>query len=296
MAESQDRETVRALLDSVRAAGRSALTAPEGKIVADAYGIAVPGEELAQDADEAVALADRLGGPVVLKIVSPDVLHKTDAGGVVVGVEGGAQVRAAFQRIIENVQAYAPDARIDGVQVQQLVPPGQEVIVGAVTDPTFGKVVAFGLGGVLVEVLKDITFRLAPVTADEALSMLDSIGAAEILRGVRGAPPVDRWALAEQIRRVSQLVTDFPEIAEVDLNPVIAAPDGAVAADIRILLATEAVKQRRTYPREEILASMRRLMEPRSVAVIGASNEPGKIGNSVMRNLIDGGFSGRSIR
>ncbi|MFF1900970.1 acetate--CoA ligase family protein [Streptomyces sp. NPDC058206] len=292
MVESQDRQTVRALLDSVRATGRSALTAPEGKIVADAYGIAVPGEELAQDVDEAVAFADRLGGPVVLKIVSPDVLHKTDAGGVVVGVEGGVQVRAAFQRIIENVRAYAPEARIDGVQVQQLVPPGQEVIVGAVTDPTFGKVVAFGLGGVLVEVLKDITFRLAPVSADEALSMLDSIGAAEILRGVRGAAPVDRWALAEQIRRVSQLVTDFPEIAEVDLNPVIAAPDGAVAADIRILLATETVKPRRTYPREEILASMRRLMEPRSVAVIGASNEQGKIGNSVMRNLIDGGFSG----
>lgn len=292
MVESQDRETVRALLDSVRAAGRSVLTAPEGKIVADAYGIAVPGEELAQDVDEAVAFADRLGGPVVLKIVSPDVLHKTDAGGVVVGVEGAPAVRAAFCRIIENVRAYAPDARIDGVQVQQLVPPGQEVIVGAVTDPTFGKVVAFGLGGVLVEVLKDITFRLAPVSADEAQSMLDSIGAAEILRGVRGAPPVDRWALAEQIRRVSQLVTDFPEIAEVDLNPVIAAPEGAVAADIRILLSTEPVKPRRTYPREEILASMRRLMEPRSVAVIGASNEQGKIGNSVMRNLIDGGFSG----
>ncbi|MFF0400967.1 acetate--CoA ligase family protein [Streptomyces sp. NPDC005248] len=292
MVESQDRETVRALLDSVRATGRSALTAPEGKIVADAYGIAVPGEELARDVDEAVVFANRLGGPVVLKIVSPDVLHKTDAGGVVVGVEGSAEVRAAFHRIIENVRAYAPDARIEGVQVQQLVPPGQEVIVGAVTDPTFGKVVAFGLGGVLVEVLKDITFRLAPVSADESLSMLDSIGAAEILRGVRGAAPVDRRALAEQIRRVSQLVTDFPEIAEVDLNPVIAAPDGAIAADIRILLSTETVKPRRTYPREEILASMRRLMEPCSVAVIGASNEEGKIGNSVMRNLIDGGFSG----
>ncbi|WP_285564303.1 MULTISPECIES: acetate--CoA ligase family protein [unclassified Streptomyces] len=292
MVESQDREQVRQLLESVRAAGRTALTAPEGKIVADAYGIVVPGEELARDIDEAVAHADRIGGPVVLKIVSPDVLHKTDAGGVVVGVEGAAQVREAFRRIVGNVRAYAPDARIDGVQVQQLVPPGQEVIIGAVTDPTFGKVVAFGLGGVLVEVLKDITFRLAPVTADEALSMLDSIGAAEVLRGVRGAPPVDRWALAEQIRRVSRLVADFPEIAEVDLNPVIASPEGAVAADIRILLSTEAVKERRKYGREEILASMRRLMEPRSVAVIGASNEAGKIGNSVMRNLIDGGFAG----
>ncbi|MEU2165649.1 acetate--CoA ligase family protein [Streptomyces chengbuensis] len=286
------RDVVRAVLDAVRSEGRSALTAPEAKAVADAYGIAVPGEALARDVEEAVVHADRLGGKVVLKIVSPDVLHKTDAGGVVVGVEGAAEVRSAFRRIVENVRAYAPDARIDGVQVQQLLPPGQEVIVGAVTDPTFGKVVAFGLGGVLVEVLRDVTFRLAPVSADEAESMLDSIGAAEVLRGVRGAPAVDRRALAEQIRRVSRLVSDFPEIAEVDLNPVVATPEGAVAADVRVILAEGVPRRRRRYGREEILASMRRLMRPRSVAVIGASNEPGKIGNSVMRNLVDGGFPG----
>jgi acyl-CoA synthetase (NDP forming) len=145
-------------------------------------------------------------------------------------VEGAADVRAAFHKIVDNARAHDPRARIEGIQVQELLPQGQEVIVGAVTDPTFGKVVAFGLGGVLVEVLKDVTFRLAPVDADEALSMLDSIRAAEILRGVRGAPPVDRWAIAEQIRRVSELVADFPEIAEVDLNPVIvdAAADGAL--------------------------------------------------------------------
>ncbi|MFE9116328.1 acetate--CoA ligase family protein [Streptomyces sp. NPDC007172] len=290
--EAQERAAVRELLAAVRAEGRTALTAPEGRTIADAYGIAVPGEALARDVDEAVAHAARLGGRSVLKIVSPDIPHKTDAGGVVVGVEGAAEVRDAFHRIVENARAYAPEARIDGVQVQQLLPPGQEVIVGAVTDPTFGKVVAFGLGGVLVEVLKDITFRLAPVTADEALSMLDSIRAAEILRGVRGAPAVDRWALAEQIRRVSQLVADFPEIAEVDLNPVIATPESAVAVDIRILLSTEVARPRRAYSRAEILRSMRRLMRPRSVAVIGASNEPGKIGHAVMRNLVDGGFSG----
>ncbi|MEU6820046.1 acetate--CoA ligase family protein [Streptomyces atriruber] len=286
---------VRILLDAVRAEGRTSLTAPEGKVIADAYGIAVPGEELAADVDQAVAHAAHFDGPVVMKIVSPDILHKTDAGGVVVGVEGAADVRAAFHRIVENARAYAPRARIEGVQVQELLPGGpsaQEVIVGAVTDPTFGKVVAFGLGGVLVEVLKDVTFRLAPVDADEAVSMLDSIRTAEILRGVRGAQPVDRWALAEQIRRVSRLVTDFPEIAEVDLNPVIATPHGAVAADVRIILSEEAPKARRTYTRAEMLASMHRLMRPRSVAVIGASNEAGKIGNSVMRNLIDGGFSG----
>lgn len=294
MAEERELK-VRALLDAVRAEGRTALTAPEGKVIADAYGIAVPGEELATDADQAVAAAARFGGPVVLKIVSPDILHKTDAGGVVVGVEGEAAVREAYQRIVDNARAYDADARITGIQVQELLPTGpdaQEVIVGSVTDPTFGKVVAFGLGGVLVEVLKDVTFRLAPVSEDESLDMLDSIKAAEVLRGVRGAKGVDREALAEQIRRVSQLVTEFPEIAEVDLNPVIATPKGALAADIRVILAEGEQKQRRTYSREEILTSMRRLMQPSSITVIGASNEQGKIGNSVMRNLIDGGFSG----
>ncbi|MER5595614.1 acetate--CoA ligase family protein [Streptomyces sp. NPDC002265] len=283
---------VRALLDAVRAEGRTALTAPEGKVIADAYGIAVPGEELAADVDEAVACAARFGRPVVMKIVSPDIPHKTDAGGVVVGVEGASAVRAAFHEIVGNARAYDPRARIVGVQVQELLPPGQEVIVGAVTDPTFGKVVAFGLGGVLVEVLRDVTFRLAPVAADEALAMLDSIRAAEVLRGVRGAAPVDRWALAEQIRRVSQLVDEFPEIAEVDLNPVIATAQGAVAADIRVVLAESQPPPRRRYTRDEILTSMRRLMQPGSIAVIGASAESGKIGNSVMRNLVDGGFAG----
>ncbi|MEE1742143.1 acetate--CoA ligase family protein [Streptomyces sp. BE147] len=290
--EPEGRERVRALLEAVRAEGRTALTAPEGGVLAKAYGIAVPDEATARDADEAVACAERLGGSVVLKIVSPGIPHKTDAGGVVTGVSGAAEVRSAFRRIIGNAESFAPGARIDGVQVQRLVGPGREVVIGAVTDPAFGKVVAFGLGGVLVEVLKDVTFRLAPVTAGEARSMLDSIGAAEILRGVRGAPPVDRWALAEQIRRVSLLVTDFPEIAEMDLNPVIATPEGAVAADVRVLLSRESAKVRRRHGREEILASMRRLMEPRSVAVIGASEERGKIGNSVMRNLVDGGFAG----
>ncbi|MFF9127173.1 acetate--CoA ligase family protein [Streptomyces sp. NPDC014889] len=289
---SADRDTVARVLAAVRAEGRSALTAPEGRQIAAAYGIATPGEALAHDADEAVARAGAFDGPVVLKIVSPDILHKTEAGGVVVGLRTADEVRAAFEQIIGNAEAYAPEARITGVQVQQMLPPGQEVIVGAVTDPTFGKVVAFGLGGVLVEVLKDVTFRLAPVDEGEAASMLDSIGAAEILRGVRGAAAVDREALAEQIRRVSRLVTDFPEIAEVDLNPVIATPEGALAADIRVILAENAPAPRPSYSREEILTAMTRLMQPCSVAVIGASNEAGKIGNSVMRNLIDGGFPG----
>ncbi|GAA2303883.1 MULTISPECIES: acetate--CoA ligase family protein [Streptomyces] len=288
-----DNDAVRAVLDAARAEGRTALTAPEGKRITDAYGIPTPAEGLAESADEAVALADRIGFPVVLKIVSPDILHKTDAGGVRVGLTSCAEVRSAFTAIVDNARGYDAKARILGVQVQQMIPDGgQEVIVGAVTDPTFGKVVAFGLGGVLVEVLKDITFRLAPATEDEALSMLDGIRAAEVLRGVRGGEPVDRAALADLIVRVSRLVADFPEITEVDLNPVFATASGVLAADVRLLIGDPAPRTRRRYSREEILGSMRRLMQPRSVAVVGASNEQGKIGNSVMRNLIDGGFPG----
>ncbi|WP_446039202.1 acetate--CoA ligase family protein [Streptomyces sp. SID1121] len=283
---------VRALLDAALAEGRTALTAPEGKALTDAYGIPTPGEALAEDASDAVRIADRLGFPVAMKIVSPDILHKTEAGGVRIGVTSVAGVREAFTSIVSNARAYDPAARILGVQVQQMVPAGTEVLIGTVTDPAFGKIVAFGLGGVLVEVLKDVTFRLAPVTHDEALSMLDGIRAAEILRGVRGAEGVDREALAGLVVKVSQLAADFPEIREIDLNPVFASANGVTAADVRVLLDADVAAPRRTYGREAILTSMRRLMRPSSVVVIGASGESGKIGNSVMRNLVDGGFPG----
>ncbi|ALG11192.1 acetate--CoA ligase family protein [Kibdelosporangium phytohabitans] len=288
-----DGQTVREILDKVRAEGRDALTAPEGKRVCDAYGIPTPGEGLAATADEAVALAGKIGFPVVLKIVSPDILHKTEAGGVLVGVPDADAARAGFEKIIANAKAYMADAQIDGVQVQQMVGGGQEVIIGATTDPTFGKVVAFGLGGVLVEVLKDVTFRLAPVTQAEAVSMLDGIAAAEVLKGARGADPVDADTLADVIRRVSELVADFPEIAEFDLNPVFAAKDGAVAADVRIILQSGAVAEKPQIPHDEILRVMTKLMNPAAVAVIGASEQDGKIGNSVMRNLINGGYAGQ---
>ncbi|WP_374202614.1 acetate--CoA ligase family protein [Amycolatopsis sp. GM8] len=287
-----DQSIVREILDKVRAEGRDALTAPEGKRICDAYGIPTPREALATTADEAVALAGEIGGPVVCKIVSPQILHKTEAGGVIVGVQGASAVREAFDKIVANAKAYNASANITGVLVQQLVGGGQEVIIGATTDPTFGKVVAFGLGGVLVEVLKDVTFRLAPLDLAEAVSMVDSIGAAEVLHGVRGDSGVDLGALASVIQRVSTLVTDFPEIREFDLNPVFASADGAIAADVRILVETGEVAEPVRPSREEILRVMNRLMNPRSVAVIGASDTEGKIGNSVMKNLVDGGYAG----
>jgi len=289
----QDKSAVRSILDKARAEQRTSLTAPEGKLVCDAYGIPVPKEGVAASADEAAKLAAGMGGPVVLKIVSPQILHKTEAGGVLVGVDGADAVKKGFDTIMANAKKYDAKADLLGVQVQQMLKGGQEVIVGAVTDPSFGKLVAFGLGGVLVEVMKDITFRLAPATREDALSMLDSVAAAELLKGVRGAPPVDREALASLIVGVSQLVSDFPEIAEMDLNPVFATPQGATAADVRIVLDFEPAPARYRPKHEDIVRDMNRIMKPDSVAVIGASAEEGKIGNSVMKNLINGGYKGQ---
>ncbi len=283
---------VRKVLDRVRADKRSALTAPEGKLVCDAYGIAVPKEGLATSAADAAKVAKKIGFPVVLKIVSPDILHKTEAGGVVVGVRSPQEAQKAYATIVANAKKYNRKAKIEGIQVQQMVGGGQEVIVGAVTDPSFGKLVAFGMGGVLVEVLKDVTFRLAPVTRDEASGMLDGIKAAEILKGVRGGEGVNRAALAGLIENVSKLIADFPEIAEMDLNPVFAAKKGAVAADVRIICDWDPPAPRYRPSRDEIVRAMNRIMKPKSVAVIGASAEDGKIGNSVMKNLINGGYQG----
>ncbi|MGC1731004.1 MAG: acetate--CoA ligase family protein [Steroidobacteraceae bacterium] len=287
-----DKSAVRRVLDAAREAGRSALTAPEARILCEAYGIVVPKEAVAATAADAARVAAGIGFPVVMKIVSPQILHKTEAGGVVVGVKSAAEAQAAFTSIVANARRHDPKASIEGVQVQQMLGGGHEVIVGAVTDPAFGKLVAFGLGGVLVEVLKDITFRLAPVTHEEALSMLDGIQAAQILRGVRGAESVDREALAGVIVNVSQLVSDFPEISELDLNPVFAAPRGATAADVRVVLDFKPPVARYRPSQETIVRQMNRIMKPDAVAVIGASAENGKIGNSIMKNLINGGYQG----
>ncbi len=234
-----------------------------------------------------------MGFPVVLKIVSPQILHKTEAGGVLVGVDSADAAKKGFDTIMANARKYDAKANLLGVQVQQMLKGGQEVIVGAVTDPSFGKLVAFGLGGVLVEVMKDITFRLAPATKDDALSMLDSIAAAEMLKGVRGSDPVNRDALAALIVGVSQLVSDFPEIAEMDLNPVFATKNGATAADVRIVVDFDPAPARYRPKHDDIVRDMNRIMKPDAVAVIGASSEEGKIGNSVMKNLINGGYQGK---
>lgn len=290
---AHNKDAVRKILATVKEEGRNALTAPEGKLVCDAYGIAVPGEGVAKSAAGAVDLAATMGYPVVLKIVSPDILHKTEAGGVLVGLKDAGEVERGYRTILDNAKQYNANAEIVGVQVQQMITGGQEVIIGAVTDPSFGKLVAFGLGGVLVEVLKDVTFRMAPATSADALSMLDGIAAADVLKGVRGSEPANREALAAMIQRVSELVSDFPEISELDLNPVFASAKGAIAADVRIVVDFAAQPERYRPSQEEIVRQMNRIMRPDTVAVIGASAEDGKIGNSVMKNLINGGYQGK---
>jgi len=286
-----NKKALRSMINSALGAGRRALNAPEAQQLCDAYGIPTPRQGLARTSAEAVKMAARLRFPVVLKIVSDDILHKTEAGGVIVGVEDGAAVKRAFDQLVKNAKRYKKNPRIEGVQVQQMVKGGQEVMVGAITDPSFGKMIAFGLGGVLVEVMKDITFRMTPVSKKDALGMLDSIGAAEVLLGVRGGKGVNRAALADIIVKVSKLVNDFPEIHEVDLNPIFATEKNARAVDVRMVLADKP-RARHRYSESEILGAMQRIMNPRSVAVIGASAEDGKIGNSVMKNLINGGYQG----
>ncbi len=289
---SSAKDAVRQILDRVKADKRASLTAPEGKLVCDAYRIPVPKEGVASSAAEAAKIATGMGFPVVMKIVSPDILHKTEAGGVMVGVKTAAEVEKNYETILANAKKYKSDARIEGIQVQQMLLGGQEVIVGAVTDGSFGKLVAFGLGGVLVEVLKDITFRLAPATKQDALSMLDGIQAHEMLKGVRGSDPANRDAIADIIVNVSRLITDFPEIAEMDLNPVFATKRDAIAADVRIVVDFAPKPPRPRPQHDDIVRQMNRIMKPKAVAVIGASAENGKIGNSVMKNLINGGYKG----
>ncbi len=283
---------IRTILDKVRAEGRSSLTAPEGKLLCDAYGIPVPKEVVSASAEDAAKAATEMGYPVVMKIVSPDILHKTEAGGVIVGVATADEAKAGYDKILANAKSYKAGAKIEGIQVQQMLKGGTEVIVGSITDGSFGKLVAFGLGGVLVEVLKDITFRLAPATKEDALSMLDGIQAKEMLHGVRGGDAVNRDALADIIVRVSKLVSDFPEIIELDLNPVFATKDDAIAADVRIVVDFAYEPRKAAHTHDEIVTAMNRIMRPKAVAVIGASAEAGKIGNSVMKNLISGGYKG----
>jgi len=224
------------VIDRAKAEGRTVLTEIESKQVLEEAGVPTATARLAKTAEEAVNAAKKFGYPAVLKVVSPDVTHKSDVGGVRLGLDSPEAVTAAFAEIVEAVKKRQPDARIEGVAVQKMARPGIEVIVGMSKDPQFGPVLMFGLGGILVEVLKDVAFRIVPLEPRDARQMVREIKGFPVLQGFRGQEPADLEALEKLLLKVSAFVEAHPEIEELDLNPVFAYKDGAIAVDARIVV------------------------------------------------------------
>jgi 4-hydroxybutyryl-CoA synthetase (ADP-forming) len=232
-----DKEKVKAIFDNIIQQGRINVLEEEGYEVLTSYGFSTPKKILGTTEEEcAKAAKDEIGYPVVMKIVSPDIIHKSDAGGVKVGLKNDNEIKAAFKEIMNNAKSYKSDARIKGILVQEMITSAKEIILGAKHDPLFGPLVMVGLGGIYVEVLKDVVFRLAPIDEQEAEKMIESIKAIKLLKGIRGEAPSDLAAVADSLQRLSQLITDFPEIEEFDINPllVLERGKGVRVVDVRI--------------------------------------------------------------
>jgi acetyltransferase len=238
---SPDRARVKKLFAKVWEEGRNSLAEKESQEVLGAYEISLPHSQLAETSDQAVAIAEQWGYPVALKIASPDILHKTDLGGVKLGLKNALEVKQAFEEIAANAKRRLPQALIWGVTVQEMVVQGKEVIVGLSKDPQFGPVLMFGLGGIYTEILRDITFRICPIDRKEAGDMIREIRSFSLLMGQRGEKPADIPALEETLLKVSQLAMDFPQIIEADINPLFvrASGEGVVAVDARFILKEE---------------------------------------------------------
>ena len=224
------------MIDKVRSTSRTLLTEIESKILLSEAGIPFNETELARSKQEAIGMSKKLGFPVALKIVSPEIIHKSDAGGVKLGLKTSRQVEAAYEEILSAVKQKYPHAIIAGMSVQKMARPGIEVIVGMTKDAQFGPVLMFGLGGILVELLKDVSFRIVPLEREDARGMIREIKGYPLLEGYRGREPADLLVLEEILLKVSRFVDDHPEIKELDLNPIFAYKDGAVAVDARVIL------------------------------------------------------------
>lgn len=226
------------IIANAKGEGRYKLLEHEAYDVLRVFGLPVPKAGLAKSAEEAVRLSESIGYPVVLKVVSPDIVHKSDVGGVIVGLNNSSEVREAFNKIFKNVGERAPNAKVYGILVQEMVPSGLEVIVGSTKDPTFGPLILFGLGGIFVEVLRDVSFRIVPLTHHDAENMINEIKSAKILEGYRGQAPRDKKALTEILIKLSKFVESVGEVKDVDLNPIMLyeVGKGAKIADARIIL------------------------------------------------------------
>jgi acyl-CoA synthetase (NDP forming) len=224
-------EAARAVLEPAAAGEWLAPALAENLLTA--YGISTPGAGPAADVENALALAGRIGYPVALKLAAADVVHKSDVGGVALDIAGPEALRAAFAAMMTRVAEHIPEAAVEGVYVQKMIPPGVDLIVGMVRDAQFGPLVMVGVGGVQVELVHDVTFELTPVTPRQADAMINRTGAGKLLAGFRGAPPADHAAVIDVIVRLAQLARDHPRIAEIEINPLIVLEDGAWAVDVR---------------------------------------------------------------
>ncbi|RLI26827.1 CoA-binding protein [Candidatus Bathyarchaeota archaeon] len=235
----RDMDTVRRIIERARLEGRTVLLGPEARLVMKAYGLKVPESGFAQNIRQALAIANKIGYPVALKVVSPHILHKTDVGGVVLNIRSDYELEEAYDSIMRNVAALMPQARIYGVEVQEMVSRGKEVIIGMHRDMQFGPLIMFGLGGIYVNLIKDVSFRLAPIGRKEAYDMITETKAYTLLRGFRGEPPSDIDSVVDTLVRVSRLALDFKEIADLDINPLIVYEKGknSLALDVKITLS-----------------------------------------------------------
>lgn len=224
------------ILGRARKESRTVLSEIESKLILEEAGIDCTETRLARTRAEAVSLSEAFGYPVVLKISSRDITHKSDAGGVKVNLKGSAEVEAAYDGIMQSAQRKFPQAQIEGISVQRMAQPGIEVIMGMTRDPNFGPVLMFGLGGILVEVLRDVAFGIAPLEKTDAAEMIDEIKGRKLLEGYRGQDCADKARLENMLLRLSAFVDGKPEIAEIDMNPVFARKDGALVVDARIIL------------------------------------------------------------
>jgi acetyl-CoA synthetase (ADP-forming) len=216
--------------------GRKILLENEAKNVCIEYGISTTRFKLTTSIDEAVNYSEQIGYPVVLKIVSPNIIHKSDVGGVILNIKNQKEVKKAYEKIINNILKLENKVEIIGVLVQEMIPLSTEIIVGSVKDPQFGPTLMFGLGGIFVEILKDVTFRIAPITEHDALKMISEIKAYPLLRGYRNTPPIDVDIIVKILLKTSQLVMDHQEIQELDLNPIMIYKNEAKVVDARIIL------------------------------------------------------------
>lgn len=268
------------------------ITEDVSKSILKAYGVKVPPYALAKTAKDAVKASKKIGFPLVMKIVSPQILHKTDAGGVKVGIDNEKDVKKTFDQIIKNVKKYDKKAELKGVLLEKMVPKGVEMIVGLQVDPQFGPVIMAGLGGVMTEVFKDVAWRMLPITLADAKSMIEELKSSKLFKGFRGSAPIDLNMLAKALVQIGKIgVDNATYVNSIDFNPIVVYPKSYFVVDAKIILAKEVNKNAisKAKPNAEF---MEKFFTPQSVALVGASATPGKVGNSVLDSLAKHDYKG----